>query len=343
MIVLIGHSTFVSNCPKVFIFFQRYVAHMGVGVQIFFVISGFLITGLLLKEKIQNGSINVKNFYIRRAYRILPVAYLYLIVLTLLTATGVFFISSKDIFCSAIFTTNFLSAARSWFIGHMWSLSVEEQYYIIWPLILLFIPKKYYLILIPLVLYNTILKPYLYYHPHYSNLFLLQGFLSSAPALIIGSLLAVGLFKGWFKHIHNFLIHPLTSLSLLFALLAYLPSSLLIAGFYSVPFDYLVSSIFIAIFLYHIIHIAPDSWLYAILNNRGMNFIGILSYSIYIWQQPFFADRTFYGYNINPWWALFPQNFVFIFAAALISYFTVEKGFLRLREKFHQTSRKKSG
>lgn len=332
--VLIGHSKFVSNSPVAFIFFERYIANMAFGVQVFFVISGFLITGLLLKEKVQNGFINIKHFYIRRAYRILPVAYLYLIVITLLCVAGILSIHAKDVFCSAIFTTDFLPGTRSWFIGHMWSLSVEEQYYVLWPLILLLIPKKYYNVVIIIVLYNIIIRFYLYYHPNPSNLFLLKGFLSFAPALMAGSIFAVGLFKGWFKHIHKFLIHPLAGLSLLLALLAYLPSTLLFAGLYSVPFDYLVSSIFIAVFLYHIVHIGPGNPLYNFFNHPVMNFIGILSYSIYIWQQPFFAPQ-FSGYNVNPWWALFPQNFLFVFAAALISYFTIEKAFLRLRKRFH--------
>jgi len=95
--VLIGHSKFVSNSPKFFLFIESYIIHMNFGVQMFYVISGFLITGLLLKEKAEYGRINLKNFYIRRSYRILPVAFLFIITLLLLKLFGILYISVHDL------------------------------------------------------------------------------------------------------------------------------------------------------------------------------------------------------------------------------------------------------
>jgi len=166
IIVLIGHSRFVPNSPKCFSFIEQYIVHMSFGVQMFYVISGFLITGLLLKEKAEQGSINIKRFYIRRFLRIFPVAFLFILTLVALKLTGVLYISNHDLACSAAYVVNFLPATRSWFIGHLATLSVEEQFYLTWPVFLMFLPKKYYFIIVFVVFYYIILTPWLYYHPH---------------------------------------------------------------------------------------------------------------------------------------------------------------------------------
>ncbi len=335
IIVLIGHSTFVPNSPKFFSFIQHYVVHMSFGVQMFYVISGFLITGLLLQEKADHGHINLKNFYIRRAYRILPVAFLFIITLIVLKLFGILYISTHDLACSATYVVDFLRVnTRSWFIGHLATLSVEEQFYLLWPLTLLFLPKRYYFIIIFVVLYYIVLTPWLYYHPQNSPLFLLKGMLLPAPPLLCGAILAVGMFKGWFNRIHKILIHPLTAFSFILALAAYLPGTFHVAGFYSVPFDYLLSSVFIAMFIYNVIHSSSHNVIYKLLNHPVLNFIGILSYSIYIWQQPFFAPPSA-AYLVHAWWAVFPQNFILTFLVAAISYFTVEKAFLRIKKGYH--------
>lgn len=332
--VLIGHSKFVSNSPKCLLFIERYIVHMNFGVQMFFVISGFLITGLLLKEKALHGHINLKNFYIRRAYRIFPVAFLFIITMVLLNYFGVLYITAKDLTYSATYVVDFLPGTRSWFIGHLATLSVEEQFYLLWPLALLFLPKRYYLIIVFVVIYYILLMPWLYYHPENSPLFLLKGLILSAPALLCGALMAIGLFKGWFTRIHHILIHPLTAFSFILALAAYLPGTFLVAGFYSIPFDYLVACVFVAFFVYNVIHSSPGNILFRFLNHPILNFIGILSYSIYIWQQPFFAPPSA-QYLVHAWWAFFPQNFILTFLVAAISYFTVEKAFLRIKKRYH--------
>ena len=335
LFVLIGHSKFVTNSPACFIFIERYIVHMGFGVQMFYVISGFLITGLLLKEKAEHGHINLKNFYIRRAYRIFPVAFLFILTILLLKLFGVLYVSTRDLVCSATYVVDFLSpSTRSWFIGHLGTLSIEEQFYLLWPLALLFLPKRYYFIIIFIVLYYAMLTTWLYYHPQNSPLFLLKGLLLTAPALLCGALLAVGMFKGWFNSIHKILIHPLTAFSFILALAAYLPATFLVAGFYSVPFDFLLSNVFVAIFIYNVIHSSSNNIIYKFLNHPILNFIGILSYSIYIWQQPFFAPPSA-AYLVHAWWAFFPQNFILTFLVATISYFTVEKAFLRIKKRYH--------
>src|ERR1700748_2315845 len=79
--VVAQHIKHASNCPCVFFKVDHLVPIGSFGVQIFFVISGFLITGLLLKEKVQTGTISFKGFYWRRVIRILPAFYFFLLVI----------------------------------------------------------------------------------------------------------------------------------------------------------------------------------------------------------------------------------------------------------------------
>jgi peptidoglycan/LPS O-acetylase OafA/YrhL len=118
-----------------------------VGVKLFFVISGFLITGILLKcrQQIENSdyslSASLKRFYIRRTLRIVPVFYLALFICAGLDLPGV----REDFWWHFTYLSNFYFAKMGWFdqmMGHAWSLAVEEQFYFVWPWLILLAPKR---------------------------------------------------------------------------------------------------------------------------------------------------------------------------------------------------------
>jgi peptidoglycan/LPS O-acetylase OafA/YrhL len=102
------------------------------GVRIFFVISGFIITKLLLQELEQSGAISLRRFYLRRTLRIFPASYCYLAVIGLISAFGFLSVTGSDLRNGAVYLMNY-AKTRSWSVGHMWSLSVEEQFYLLWP------------------------------------------------------------------------------------------------------------------------------------------------------------------------------------------------------------------
>ncbi|MBV8782143.1 MAG: acyltransferase, partial [Phycisphaerae bacterium] len=108
------------------------------GVEIFFVLSGFLITMLLLREEQKHGRIDLKMFYIRRGFRILPPAMTYLLVVAVLAIVGVS-TASGDLATSALFVRNFFSWGST-DTGHFWTLAIEEQFYLLWPLALVVLP-----------------------------------------------------------------------------------------------------------------------------------------------------------------------------------------------------------
>ena len=110
-----------------------------IGVDLFFVLSGFLITRILLQEKDRYGTIDLKYFYTKRALRILPIYYI-----SLAVATACFVNSSGAFWNLATFTFNFyhpLHPAPN-ALEHTWSLSVEEQFYLLWPFLIARLPKS---------------------------------------------------------------------------------------------------------------------------------------------------------------------------------------------------------
>jgi len=125
-----------------------------VGVDVFYVISGFLITGLLLREGQESGKVNLVRFYARRARRLLPAALLVIVVTLVMSAVIVSPLRLSEIagdaaaaalyvanFRFALESTNYLAVEAPSPLLHYWSLAVEEQFYLVWPLVLLLITR----------------------------------------------------------------------------------------------------------------------------------------------------------------------------------------------------------
>ena len=107
------------------------------GVEIFFALSGFLITTKLLQEEEKKGSISLQNFYIRRAFRILPASLMFILFVALLSYIGsVPSVTPGRILSTILFFANYSTAQPTYYLAHFWSLAVEEHFYLIWPAIL---------------------------------------------------------------------------------------------------------------------------------------------------------------------------------------------------------------
>ena len=110
------------------------------GVQLFFALSGFLITRLLVRESDGTGGIDLKRFYIRRAFRIFPAFYVFLGAMALLIVRGLVTDTNwKSFAAAALYVSNIRGSSTT--LGHTWSLAVEEQFYALWPLGLSLIPR----------------------------------------------------------------------------------------------------------------------------------------------------------------------------------------------------------
>lgn len=133
-LVLVYHSLLHANLsgyPKL-TRLAGLLDHLGpFGVLIFFMISGYLITGRLIADHKKTGRLSLRQFYYKRVFRILPLAYLYLLVIGLAGAFHLISLKKGD-WASVVFLTNYFTD-RSWYTGHFWSLSIEEHFYLLWP------------------------------------------------------------------------------------------------------------------------------------------------------------------------------------------------------------------
>jgi peptidoglycan/LPS O-acetylase OafA/YrhL len=309
-----------------------------VGVEIFFVLSGFLITTLLFKEKIKNGHISLKKFYIRRFLRIVPVAYLFLIVLLVLNYFFNLKLSYSSFIASAFYVKNFhLHYTSNWFNGHFWTLSVEEQFYIIFPIILVYNFKNY-VRLIFIIIFSIPLLQYLGFHNvgvFYSNYlihkitFLLINLLENGTtSILIGSLLSILMFKE-IVPVRKIKIGYYLSFIFLFVAIVF---RIICGGIIqSAYITSLIFSLMIALIIYLTLTNAND-FLGKLLKNKWLIHLGILSYSIYIWQQIFLYKQ--------PWEHAFKYsnsllfNLPALFIVSYLSYNFFELPFLKFKERF---------
>lgn len=323
VIVLIAHLNYRVYKNEII---ETIIPHGNLGVYIFFVLSGFLITTLLLKEKVNTGTISLLNFYKRRFYRIIPVAYLFLIVVIALKYIFNLQVTLKEIALGFLFLRSLDGIFTQFYTAHYWSLSYEEQYYLMYPLILKK-SLKLYILIIFIVIFGTFLyhNDYFYRHIHFPGKKLIyQLFINSFDGLAIGSLFAILVFQRIIKNdkpikylnfinivllLGIFFIHPIKS---------------------EFPFK-IFSGILIGFLIVFNINPNNKSFLYTFLNTKVLIYIGKLSYSIYIWQQIFTMKI--------PWEGKFPYsgsvllNLVMLAVVSYLSYNYYEKFFLNLRYK----------
>ena len=312
-------------------------AFANLGVRIFFIISGYLITTLLLREHAKTATIGLREFYVRRAYRILPAAFAFML--------PVFVIFGHDLrwyhmAAAALYVTNF-DFGHPWFLGHLWSLSVEEQFYFLWSGVL----KKWFRHRV------AILAGVIAFAPLYRvacHLLGLHGradetFPAVGDILAIGCLLAIvadavripTLRKPPFDFAQNRLRvgQPARGMVLesRWALLMILPVALV--PIYSGSLHFHVTALLL-LALWPLMHLSIAGLLwhvvqrpYWILNVRPVAWLGKISYSLYLWQQIFiFGPHG--GAYARPWYGVF-----FALGLASASYYLIEQPMLRLRER----------
>jgi hypothetical protein len=302
------------------------------GVNIFFVISGFLITSLLIKEEINEEKISLKYFYIRRILRIFPAYYFYLFILFILFINKIIYISGFSWFTAIFYLKDFVR--YDWYTSHAWSLSVEEQFYLFYPIIFILGNKMRKNINIFFILFPIILKTYIYFHPNLPNFCFNQlSIFYRIDAISFGCILAyykeflITLFNKYLK-LYFYLSILVISLisSLPFYLNMKLNSNFMFFNFVFLTTYGTVSNLCISVILFYSVFGKKSIW-HQILNHKVLNFIGLLSYSIYLWQQFFISDLK---YIITS----FPFNLIFLFLVSLFSYYVIEKPILKLKDNF---------
>lgn len=295
----------------------------GHGVEIFFVLSGFLITGKLLED----GSL--RKFYTRRVFRILPIVFFYLgVVMFLGFALHRIPLFWSEIAASLLFVRNYFvypmatSTGIGWFTHHLWSLSIEEQFYLIWPLVLLKIGKGTTRgrLLAAVLLFSAWCAVFALVHV--GRFWHLWGWhwipILNFVGLIVGCVLRIAFSNADATTVLNriFSGRSLFVVVVLAAYVAYFHSRITI-------FDPLICGLAVCATL-----VEPNALVGRLLELSILRWIGRLSYSLYIWQQLFLG----YGVIFRPLGALnrFPINVVATLAVACLTYYLLERPMMRL-------------
>ncbi len=314
------------------------VSNGALGVNIFFVISGFLITTLLVKEQNRNGSISLKHFYIRRGLRIFPAYYFLLFVYLVLEKFNYFNLSNADWFSVITYTKQFFPTQVSEIV-HLWSLSVEEIFYLVYPYIFIKYRKNIVYILYGLILLCTLDRFYVWSFLNYN---IGSSIFQTGDALLIGCIFSIkstqilNLIENNKKK--SILIFPLFFSSIL--VYNYFNSTLLKVGaisgkhlliFLRLSYTFLgsigtITNILIGFII--IYSISKKNVWFSFLNNKFLNYIGTLSYSIYLWQNIFTTNRPeMHNFSVG-------ILIIFILMSALFSHYIIERPFLKLKGRF---------
>lgn len=314
------------------------------GVVLFFVLSGFLITYLLLSEEYSFNKISIKKFYIRRMFRIWPLYFLIIILaflilpnINLFTLPGY----GKDVIYSnlllklffyAIFFPNLVLSLLGIvpYASHTWSIGTEEQYYLVWPVILKFF-KKYRIILMLFIIFSY-LAFRLILSTHYSDILpfknVIKAFWSTfnIDCMAIGGIYAIMLFEKskFLKLIQKNTVFYATIILLTFLILKGIHIPYIHYEFYSVLFGIII------------LNFASNDRIKISLENKLLNYLGNISYGLYMYHPIgiviALAICTSIGFTTN--WLIYPLSFILTIIIAGLSYQYFESFFLKFKDKF---------
>ncbi len=364
--VIIGHVELIKsdygiyNFEKSIPFFSNTSGHLG--VILFFVLSGFLITYLLLAEKGKYKKISIKKFYIRRILRIWPLYFLILLVIFLLFsllskgANSYAFFNSKNIILSIILYVFFLPNLASQFgmwipLGsHLWSIGVEEQFYLIWPVMVNYVRKRILLVLV-LIFVGVSLFPHLidFVTNHISfnpGIFLFLKQLSKFFIIAKFNSMAMGGIMAWLyyskkKSILKILQHHVVEagvfiLAFLLWILGYMPK-------------YFGDEMYTILFSIIILNMATSPRTLISLENRLFDYLGKISYGLYVYHWISIVIILLIIRNVIPTLEIaqnalqynliiYPTAIVLTIGLSALSYEFYEKWFLKLKKRYSKIS-----
>ncbi len=328
----------------------KWKGYGGWGVDLFFAISGVLICWRLLEDEARSGHIRLRDFYIRRLFRIQPAAFTYLAVIAILCLLSVI-PTGWPIWWSAVLSyANFLVTAKSPpgipnFVGHFWTLSVEEHFYILISVFFL-IARRYRAALLGSLLVVLVLaQTYIQHLGLYTTIvserrsyWVLQFlFFPALLALLVRPARTRTLVERYGK---PWVVTVLLAVLMLLNLLQYGTQLLFREVRHFSPvffFSYNMNVLFYGFGGWVIaIMLSPTSWTTRFLELRPLRFIGRLSYSIYLWHILFFMP-VYLPEMVRPKSLLVlaerPWKYLLTAVAALVSYYCIEKPMIRLGHK----------
>ena len=319
-----------------------------VGVDMFFVLSGFLITGILLDSR--DHPHRIRNFFARRVLRIFP---LYYLVLFLLFVVAPFFTTNPEILYPdsdkpyyVLYVQNLFlpliegGDTASLYLSHTWSLAVEEQYYLVWPWLVLFLPRRVLIVLLGLILIAAPIARYLVLSEHpgawKSYWLVYKHTLLHIDGLAVGSLMAI-LIRS--KRVTTHLVRNLSAVMALITLpYAFWILHKIYAEGGIVHYPFTPTTPWIGASTFSILAIGfggvlgvtltqSSKVLDAVLSNPVAVWIGSISYGLYVYHFP--VIRALLPYELHP--LIAPTLTV---AIAALSWYLIEKPILKLKSRF---------
>ncbi len=322
-----------------------------IGVQLFFVLSGFLITGILLREKASTFGLYLRNFYGRRSLRIFPLYYAYLGIITAINCPRPIHSlphSPHALAYAFTYTYNFYFASQDFshsvFLTHFWSLAVEEQFYLIWPALIFFLPsKRLKFALIAIIALGPIVR---FLTHHYVPEFFPAA---SADRIVYGMTTS---------HLDAFAAGALISLSVIrpsrLFLLALLLGTVL-AGYMAngagiSPYPPHLNSNFQYVWGYSLLNltcavliacVASGKLLSAFFENKLVSYFGTISYGIYILHSCMTVLVGYFWHPASGLELVLQRCFDLLLCTALagISYHFYESPIMRMKDKWFPSIR----
>ena len=304
----------------------------------FFVLSGFLITWLLLKENENFGTVSLRAFYMRRSLRIFPAFYCYAAI-----ALGIAMVTHRSIFwpqtlASLMYVNNYYQAIHGHTtspFSHTWSLGIEEQFYLLWPALFLAFRRNYRRlawVLCILILSFWAYRAILFFRFHIPEVYFYEAFDARADHLLIGCLLAVVL-RASFAQSHWLTIcNPGMSLVVVGLLVISNACEYVYGHSYRDTIGAIANPLLAAAFIAQVIAMA-DTRMWGWLNTSGVRYVGRISYSIYLYQAIAMGTpkKLLASYPVIVQLAGCVGA---VLGVASLSYFVVERPFLALRKGF---------
>jgi peptidoglycan/LPS O-acetylase OafA/YrhL len=319
------------------------IPYLWLGVDIFFVLSGFLITGILINKKPVNGNARlteIKNFFIRRILRLFPVYYLMIVFFWAAFNYGHLYLWDNA------FNPFFFFYVPNWFFylhpaagngsfNHIWSLGVEEQFYLVWPWAILFLPLKYLKSLFSVIIILSIILRYSFAGISKFDLLPFSNFHTLGAGALLAYYFYIEPGNSFFKWMDKYREKLFIMLLILLLTVLYFP----------IPF---VKGVLADIL------VPADAALLILCNVKGWSFpgriatgikafqyIGKISYGIYLYHMPvpdtIKAIASHLGIKLNYfvrpylWLGVF---FTVTFVMAFFSYRFIEIPFLKLKSRF---------
>lgn len=346
-LVIVHHIEQIKSISQIDNYWEKlpFIHTIGkLGVVLFFVLSGFLITFLLLQEEHRHTKINIRKFYMRRILRIWPLYFTIIILaLAILPNISVFKLPSlgkdiiyKDLFLKVILFVLLMPNMVLSLLGsipyasHTWSIGAEEQYYIIWPVVLRLL-KKYRLnfmiifilscLLVTQLLLSNLSDPL----PHKKVITALwQGLNISCMA--IGALFSILLFEK--KKVLSVLLNPY-----LFYCVLIITVLMMFTG---QQFPYINYEIYSVLFGIIILNFAANKESKLSLEHRFFRYMGKVSYGLYMYHPIGIVLAIYFGIAIDftSNWFIYPSSMIITTLIAAISFKYFESYFLKKKEKY---------